>query len=288
MSLFVAPVSVRHAPLAGGRLAWTLCLLAAALLAFPAHAADDAAPAPPPPAVADDELPPGEDDAAAPSLELAAFLEQLRHPPLVASWAIMSGTVQHKADGQPLKRFGIEARALFSPRRTQAQLSFNEHERYLVRQTFSDGRQGTTIIREREAPPGQLSLGDIGLRPGDLTLSFLYWDFVEELPSQTIKTRRCRVLRLRDPESREQVVVWVTVREVFPLRVSWYREGEGQRYRELEFTGFERQHETWIVKRLQVSNPGWKTQVDFQRIKLELVTDAARPPADLFLPAATP
>ena len=264
---------------------WLLAgLLAASWLQAdePDAAAEVPAVAPALPAAASDEAPPGDAGDNEPDLALAQFLDRMRHPPLSESWARMRGTVQHKADGQALIKAPIEVRALFSPRRTLAQLQFNDQERYSVAQTFSEGLKGTTVIREREAKTGEKTLSDLGIRPGDLTLSFLYWDFVEELPSQSLKTRRCRVLKLRNPAGDEEVVAWVTKSEAFPLRVSWCRVGETERYRELEFTGFEKQQDIWIVKRVQVYNRGWKTVLEFSDITLKAINAAAPAPADLF------
>ena len=188
------------------------------------------------------------------------FLQTVRHPPLAESWAILQGKIRHKARGQKTQTLPIALRLRLSPARIFAQLISGE-ERYLVGQNFADGLHGTSVIPERKAPEGSMTLADAGLRPSDMTLSFLYWDFVDELESDRVGGRSCRVVSLAHAEAREHVKVWISKEFRFALRVHWFKAGAEESYRQLEFAGFEKIDNTWIVKEVDIRNADWKTQV---------------------------
>ena len=212
---------------------------------------------------------------------IAQFLETVRHPPLAESWAIMQGKVRHKAKGKKTVSFPIALRLRLSPVRIFAQLISGD-ERYLIGQNFSDGLHGTSVIPEKKAGEGVMTLADAGIRPSDMTLSFLYWTFVDEFESDRVGGRACRVVSLAHVDAREHVKVWISKEFRFPLRVHWYKENATEPYRQLEFAGFEKIDNTWIVKEVDIRNAGWKTEVLFSDNILHHVSDKPVPD-DLFL-----
>lgn len=216
--------------------------------------------------------------------ETQALVRAVRHPPIMESWAIMTGHVRHKAHGEDTQVLPIELRARFAPQRSLAQLVFNDQEMYMIGQNFGEGIEGTSVIPVKEAAEGITSLQDIGIRPSDLTLSFLYWDFVEDLGEDSYKGRNCRILVFQHPEAGERVQVWVSTKYSFPMQVKWYYEGEEEPYRQLEITDLKKVNDVYMVSTVKVSNPGWKTEVKFRDIDMEEVKADEPVPEDLFLP----
>jgi len=210
------------------------------------------------------------------------LLETARHPPLRRSWAILAGEVRHRKRGERTLRLPVALRAVFAPERTLAQVIFNEHEWYSISQEFGSGLEGGAVLRDRAAPPERVSLADIGIRPSDFTLGFLYWDFETGLGEDRVKTLHTRKVRLTHPKADEHVVVWISTKYFFPVRVHWYRKGEQDPHRQLEFRGTkEVKNGMVLVKEVRIQNPGWKTEVRFTDFKVELVADEPIP-EDLF------
>ena len=214
------------------------------------------------------------------------FLAFVRQPPFAATWTSLSGTVNYKARGADRQERPIQLRVLFAPDETRAQLIFNQNEWYLIKHKFAAGAAGTSITAQREAPAGAPKLADVGLRPADMTLAFLYWDCVEELPRERVKTQACRVFRLRQPQGDEHVIAAITTSEFFPLRVTWFRGNEKEPYREILFSGIEKVKGLWTINEVRLTAKDWKTTVAFDRTDAGLI-DATHPaPADLFLDPA--
>lgn len=227
------------------------------------------------------------DGAADPAtMPIANFLTLVRHPPMEKSWTRMAGQVQHRAKGKGTLRFPIEFRGLFSRQRLLAQLVFNKGERYSVSQNFVDGAAGAAVIQDQPPKEGKTPLQDIGIRPGDLTLSFLHWEFKEELSPEKTRGLSCRRVKLQHPTQGEYVIAWLSTSYFTPLKVRWHRVTEEEPYRTLEFTGVKKVAENIrLPHELRIQNIGWKTLVKFDDVEFALITPDKPPPADLFLQA---
>ena len=214
-------------------------------------------------------------------MAIDTFLAYMRQPPIELSWGIFEGTVSHKRDGKRQKKVSVELRARFSSERVSAQLIFNDDQVYMIGQNFLDGLEGTTIHEQRAAQPGAVTLADRGIRPSDLTLSFLYWDFVEELDRERFGGRVCRVVRLRNPQVDETVKIWVSRKYIFPMAVEWFSGEREKPYRRLEFKDLKKINDIYVIDRIAISNAGWRTIVQFKKIQLAKFNDSPVPD-DLF------
>ena len=214
--------------------------------------------------------------------DTARLVAGMRNPPLADSWAIMEGQIEHKARGKKTIRLPISFRARFMPERSLGQLIFNEQERYLIGQSFADKAEGTSVIPQKEAVEGDTSLADVGIRPSDITLSFLYWDFVADRGEDRLKTQPCRIIELQHPGGQDKARVWVSIKHQFPLQVQWYTADSDKPYRELEISKLKKVNEVWIISQVKISNPGWKTAIKFKDIELYMANEDPIPD-DLFL-----
>jgi len=218
----------------------------------------------------------GDDEMA-----IDTFLAYMRQPPIELSWGIFEGTVSHKRDGKRHKKMPVELRVRFSSERVSAQVIFNDDQVYMVGQNFLDGLEGTTVHEQRAAQSGAVTLADRGIRPSDLTLSFLYWDFVEELDREKFGGRVCRVVRLRNPQTDETAKVWVSRKYIFPMAVEWFAGERENPYRRLEFKDLKKINDVYVINRIAISNAGWRTIVQFKKIQLAK-PDESPVPDDLF------
>ena len=215
--------------------------------------------------------------------DIHQFLELARRPSVQECWAILNGSVRHKGNRKSLKNVPIEIRAHLTPDEVKAQVVFDQFERYLVKQRFSADDGNRSVKHQAKAGDTHIGISEVGLRPDDITLSFLYWDFVKEYPEERVRGQGCRVIKLRRPQDQEYVKVWVSKKYFFPLRVKWFHLEEETSYRTLEFTGFEKIKDAWIIKELKISGSKWKTIIKLKENIVELITPGHSIPDDLFL-----
>ncbi len=223
-------------------------------------------------------------------IEAKRFMQLVRYPNFLDSWAHLKGTAHHKSKG---KNFSvpIELRARFRKDEWRMQVVVNSAERYLVRQVPKDGIFGTTQICQKKAPAGGVKIQDLMIRPSDLTLAFLYWPLKQEMKPDTYKTIKCRVMELQHKKSGELARVWIAVEYLFPVRVQWFKANAKEPFRQLEFKGTKpiksstnKDRKLHMVQEVVIRNPGWKTRVKFTSIKGDEVTAKTPEPKGLMLP----
>ena len=201
-------------------------------------------------------------------LEAADFLKIARRPPLEESWAKMQGEISHKRGNTDTVKYPIYLGIRFTPERTLAQVVANKNEFYTIGQAYSDKPESTTIIVNRPEKDKSV-LADCGIRPEDLTLSFLYWSFQKELKSGEIKGYPCRIFQLLSPDKKEAATVYISSQYFFPLKVEWFKTANGNEPpkpgRTLEIKSFKKgaNENFWIVDTLEISGPGFRTKIDF-------------------------
>ncbi len=210
------------------------------------------------------------------------FLDLLRRPRGVETWGKLSGRIEHvRSDGKKLSA-PVYMAMMFTQQQIYSQVVVDNRQGYFIGQTFEGTDAGTSVLPMHKSNSGDELLGEYGLRPEDLTMSFIYWDFVEELPRETISMRECRVFLLR--KEHELVRLSVNTEFLFPMRASWYKDKYDPQqppYRNLEATKFKEVRKLWLVTRLQLNGPGWRTRIDFTETEAGLREGGT--PADLFI-----
>ena len=220
-------------------------------------------------------------------MDSSEFLKMVRMPPGRESWALMKGKAMHRRSGSKTTSAPISFGVKFSPERTLAQVVIDNSEGYYVGQAYQASKDSTSIIPMKALEPGKKAiLAEFGLRPEDLTMSFLYWGFVDELDTDSVKGQHCRVFLLKDDKTSEIVKVYLSSEFYFPLKVQWY----GQAYvvdeelRTLEISSFDKKDNFWLIDSLQLFGEGWKTRVDFDNSKAGYSKgEKANIPQDLFI-----
>ncbi|MDT8391063.1 MAG: hypothetical protein RRC34_11200 [Lentisphaeria bacterium] len=222
------------------------------------------------------------DDVEPKDWPAADFLAAARQPFLTRAWGRFSGTVQYKSGKETVKA-DLTLAVLMRADVLRAQFVLNNVDVYDVIQAYAEDGMSNVRVTMPETVT-TTPIHELGVAVEDITFSFLYWDFVEELDSQRVRGQRCRVLKLRNPQTLATAVVSFAEKYVGPLRVEFFN-ADGDQTRKLEFTDFEREGELYYVKGAQLRGDGWKTQVKFKTAELAESAKKA-PPADLFLPQA--
>ncbi len=201
-------------------------------------------------------------------LSVKDFLYRVRHPAGRKRWVIMDGEVLHRRRAKDTVKANLYLGILFNREHTLAQVVINKKQGYMVGQAFIKGKDGTSIIPLNEASKTNPILGDFGLRPQDLTMTFLYWEFVKEFPEESSKMINCRVLELKSPDDKETAKVWISKKYYSPIKVEWTRINEKEPFRSLEVSSFKQQGKYGIIKRLELYGPGWRTKINFTKTEI--------------------
>ena len=219
------------------------------------------------------------DDTSPAGMPAVEFLARARQPFHNNAWGRFRGTVQHRT-AEGTRKMDIALDILLDREYLRAQLVFAPDVVYRV--TQAHGAAGLPTIHFEIMPPEDKSpLKDLGLRMEDVTLFVLYWDFIEELPGESVRGQTCRVMRLRNPQTFETVRVFLSAEYVAPLRVEFFRPEETEANRVMEFTDFERQGDLWYLKSVRIEGKDWKTQIKFTEAEIA-ASDQTPPPENLF------
>jgi len=218
------------------------------------------------------------------ALSAEDFLKIVRHVPGQETWARMSGTAQHKRPGARRIKAPVRLSIRFTPDRIVARLVFNDSEIYDLGQAFEPPISTLeTEIRQGIRP----QLGLYGIDVSDMTLGFLYRETIREESPRRISLFPCRVFMLKGTAEGETARVFVSTEYFFPVKVQWFRKDpgpdqDGTPYRELEIASVQKAEDSdfYLIPRLEISGPDWRTKIDFDDRHAGYAKDGM--PADLF------
>lgn len=210
------------------------------------------------------------------SEENLALIQRARNSPSSESWAKLSGKITHKKKDKSTEEYSIYLGIRFTPQMIFAQIVIDNVEVYTVSQEFS--ASNPTIIKEGDS--SSRILEQIGIRPEELTLSFLYWNVKRFIGDKTFKTSKCAEFEMLNKLQNERAVVLINREYAFPLRVEWFKGEELSAYRNMEVSSFKKENDYWFVDEILCSGPGWRTKVVFSDSKAGSAHDGV--PSDLF------
>ena len=202
------------------------------------------------------------------TLPSQAFLKEIRKPLRIDAWGEFTGSIVNK--GAKGKRSGnLRVRITFTKDAMFTQIVLNDVNVYSLEQKHSGENSNATVkldLPAKETAPG---LFDFGMRPEDMSFSFIYWDFVEELPREKKRMSECRVFRLASPDKDGTVLVWFHASHGFPLEARWFKNDAKEHWCKLELKGAKRHaNGLWFVKEMRLEGKDWKTQVSFDHVEL--------------------
>lgn len=208
------------------------------------------------------------------------FLNITQHPPGKKTWAQLEGTATHKRKGQAVKTSPLYLGIRFTPEQTFAQIRINENEIYSVGQSYFASKEKVTVIREGNSKDKPSTLAEFGIKPDDLTMSFLFWKLIEELTEVSIKGQNCRVFLLQSVDGNETAKTFISSAYYFPMKVEWTRKNEEKPYRMMEVSSFKKVNDLWLINGIELYGPGWRSKIDFPKTDAGLEEEGT--PKDLF------
>lgn len=207
------------------------------------------------------------------------FLAYARRPFVNNAWGRFHGRVQHKREGTVIKR-PVYLGVLFKQDFMRAQVVLDRKHIYNVMQVYFAAAAPLVTVAEPDTEP-EVSLADLGIKPDDITFSFLYWTFVEEQESTSHRGQQCRVMKLRNDKTSQYVICEFSANYFFPLKVAYYSDDSDTPSRTIEFTDFEKHGDIYYVKEMRLHGNGWKTRVQFRDGDI-FKTDEKQAPPNLF------
>lgn len=218
------------------------------------------------------------------SLSAEAFLNRARYPQTGRSMAALDGIMQYKKQANPMERVPIYLGVLIEPGKTRGQLILNEEEGYWIDQDLRPSAAGgmSISVRPMRPHPEQSRLRKYGLNPTDLTMGFLHYDLVRELPSERIKGLPARVMVLADKNG-EAVRAYILRDYFFPLKVEFYADAESAArgkdlLRTLEVGSFRKKNGLYYAEVINLRGPDWRSRVTFEKADLSIPPAGALPP----------
>ncbi|MEG1980629.1 MAG: hypothetical protein RR060_07860, partial [Victivallaceae bacterium] len=129
-----------------------------------------------------------------------------------------------------------------------------------------------------------VKLAQYGLQVAYLAMSFLYWDLVQELPGESLRTVFCRKFELKSPDDKEIAQVYISDKYLFPVRAEFFRlneDGTREATRSLEVSSFRKQGDFYVISRLVLwLDKKWRCEIIFDRTVADYV--AADQPVNIF------
>ena len=206
--------------------------------------------------------------AAAAEPPMEEFLLRARRSNPIATYAKLEGTLQHRRRGADTISMPIYFGAIIHPDRMIGQLILDGDEAYLLGQGKGSG---LTSVSKMPGSAASDKLGYVGIRAGDLMLSFLFCKPIRELDEENMRgIVPCRVFVLDDPDNKETVKVWISSEHAFPLRAEFTRYGEKEPFRDLEAGAFTKKNDLYYIRRIELSGPGWSTKIEFDADSAEV------------------
>lgn len=216
------------------------------------------------------------------TMPISEFMKFARNPYPVSSYAALEGEVRHLRRGGKPESVPIYFGIILQPERMTGQIILDGNEGYMLGQTRRSGSSETTVVpmKSNTGDAGSENrLGHMGIRPSDLTMSFLYYPVVRELESESVRTVPCRVVLLESPDKKEQVKVYIARDHYFPLKAEFFEGAAGGTpFRTLEVNSFRKSDGFYYIDRIGLFGPGWRTSIEFDKSADVGKFDPARPP----------
>ncbi len=202
--------------------------------------------------------------------ELSAedFLERVRHPYATESYANLKGIIQHRPSGGRMETLPVVLTVRIRSGGVRSELLINGEEGYRITQDFSGAAHVEPFGSALRPNP---FAGRFGIRPTDLTMSFLFYRLVREESGTLVKGVPCRLLLLEAPDKGEAVRVYAARRHFFPLKAEFYASMETlsrDPVRTLETGSFRKKNELYYAEILNLYGTDWRSRIYFQEADL--------------------
>ncbi|MBO5763344.1 MAG: hypothetical protein J6R85_05680 [Lentisphaeria bacterium] len=223
--------------------------------------------------------------AGAADLSTADFLNRARYQNRAETYGKLDGTLQYRKKGAAMEEHTFYLGILIRRSSTDAQLLIDGREGSLIHQAVNAAGQAESLITPIAPAKDQVSvLQRIGLKPTDLTLGFLFYNPVKELPKTRNRGISCRVLLLAAPDKGEIARVTLAEEYYFPLKVEFFADQTSAEnpgaapLRTLEIASFKKSNELYYAELINLTGKDWRSRVTFRNAELGLAPPDMKPP----------
>ena len=199
------------------------------------------------------------------SMESEDFLDLSRQQLLSNCWMKMKGNVNVRPKEGGRRRLAISCAAQLQPEKITFKITLNKKQSFKVESTFGD-KHDTKVLEDSRGEDSDFT--KIGIKPIDLSLAFMYWDYQKEYKSESLGLSRisCRVFLLGDPDSTTFVKVWISEKYLGPLKVEWYVDLQKAPYQSLTFEDFAETNKVWHPVEVKIKNGKGELQIRFENV----------------------
>lgn len=213
----------------------------------------------------------GADDKKANAMESEDFLEKCRKQLLGYSWVKLEGNINHKdPDGKRSRPMKIVCAAQLIPNKITFKATVKGSESFKVEHMF--GQKHDTKVLENTLKSDN-GFDKVGIKPTDLSLAFMYWDFIKEYKPErkgTLGAVSCRVFLLANPDGKDFVKVWLSEKHLGPFEVHWLsgikEDDQDNPKQVLKFEDFAEKNKVWVPLESKISNAKGELQILFKEV----------------------
>ena len=201
-----------------------------------------------------------------------SFLKAARKNLLGNCWIKLDGQINITRDGARVRPMILKCAAQLIPNKITFKATIQKSQSFKVEHIF--GKKHDTKILENTLGKDN-GFKQVGLKPSDLSLAFMYWDFIKEYPNESlgvVNQFKCRVYLLGNPDGGEYVKVWLSTKFKAPFQVEWYDKNtlkEKKPLQTLVFDDFAEKNKVWIPLEINVTNKKGTLQVKFDIKKVD-------------------
>lgn len=212
------------------------------------------------------------------------FLDKCRAQLLGNCWVKTEGNINHRdPDGKRSKPMTIKCAAQLIPNKITFKATVNGNQSFKVENVF--GQKHDTKILENTLKVDN-GFDKVGIKPTDLSLAFMYWDYIKEFQGQNIGLLgafKCRVFLLANPDGKDFVKVWLSERYLGPLQVQWLKGikpvDQANPKQVLEFKDFAEKNKVWVPLESKIINSKGELQIRFKEVDAAF---SAKVPEELY------
>jgi len=217
-------------------------------------------------------------------LDSEEFLEECRKQLLSNCWIKLDGKLMHRdPDGKRSRPVKLKCSAQLVPNKITFKATLGGKDSYKAEHIF--GQKHDTKELENTLKVGN-GFDKVGIKPADLSLAFMYWDYIKEYDRDrlgVLDAYKFRVFLLANPDGKNFVKVWMSEKHKGPLQVHWLKgikkADQENPQQVLEFKDFAEKNNVWVPLESKITNSKGELQIRFTEVDAAF---SSKVPADLY------
>lgn len=187
-----------------------------------------------------------------------------------STYGVLEGTASHvrREKGRKIvEEYPCFMAVIITPGKSITQIILNNDEGYFVGRVAAESTSVRSIGKKSSV------MQRIGVSPRDLSMSFLDGKLIKELPSETLRMVKCRVLLLKCSKPDEWCRIYVAEDYFFVLKAEFFTSEPTETskpVRTLEVDSFAQKNKLYYTQSLVISGPGWRTDIAFDKADMNI------------------